>query len=896
MKPSGPAHVLIVAHQTATTPPLLAAVTERADRDPVVFHLLMPRREGSPGLHDGDEQEALRVLADATSRLSAAARSEVTGSLGDRDPVQAIKAAVEVGAYDELIISTLPPRISRWLELDLVSKARALGLPVTHVEASEQDRIDKFLSETTLFLGPAPEIMRSHSMQPRTEEEQRLLSGEVDAYQLDRVRKRIVAGLDEAFEMMEQTGAAPGAKWGDLTSAVYTASGDLAHISTGGVLAFASVLHYPVRFINKYWVDEPTVGVRDGDAFIHNDARYGNIHNTDQSMIVPVFHEGELIAWVATVVHEGENGAKEPGGMPSSSESAYDDGIRMSPFKVVENNQIRRDLLTFLQNSVREPKLQYQDMKVKLYAALRIKERVLSLVEEVGSDNFIASLRKSLEDVEAEARRRISELPDGTYRVNFFSDSTLRENVLLKYPCAITVKGDRLIIDWRGTAPQFLNRAFNATLGAAKCGMSQAILGFFWPDLPRGISVMNPIEVLTDEGSAVDPGFDAPLGQSLQGTFMGFSSTQALLAKLQYSCPQKYSAVIAPWFNEINTFLYGGITQSGELVGNVCADLNGMGGGARSHRDGEPSMAPFFAAMADIGEQEIIEDDVPLMQLTSKKIKRDNQAFGKYRGGMGYEMSAAYRGSPMWGFATVSHGSKFPSVPGVFGGYGCCAYPLAKIKGVNVFDYMGTDPDKWAFDLETLMNDRPFPEARYSTHHMGMGFELAEEGELYMICQGSGGGYGDLLERDPEAVIQDLEADYISDRTAREIYFVVYDEETLGVDVEATQAAREAERTARRRRGIPYAEFVRKWVTAEPPEHLPYYGSWGDDNAVIYATAWSTQGPTRVSGTMGELPPIYLPDPKDVALAAQEAKIAELEGRVTELEGRAAERPQPAVT
>jgi len=71
--------------------------------------------------------------------------------------------------------------------------------------------------------------------------------------------------------MMEQTGAAPGAKWGDLTSAVYSASGDLIHISTGGVLAFASVLHYPVRFIKKYWVDDPTVGVHDGDGFIHND-------------------------------------------------------------------------------------------------------------------------------------------------------------------------------------------------------------------------------------------------------------------------------------------------------------------------------------------------------------------------------------------------------------------------------------------------------------------------------------------------------------------------------------------------------------------------------------------------------------------------------------------------
>ena len=481
--------------------------------------------------------------------------------------------------------------------------------------------------------------------------------------------------------MMEQTGAAPGAKWGDLTSAVYSASGDLIHISTGGVLAFASVLHYPVRFIKKYWVDDPTVGVHDGDGFIHNDARYGNIHNTDQSMILPVFHDGELIAWVATIIHEGENGAKEPGGMPSSSESAYDDGIRMSPFKIVERGRIRRDLLTFLQNSVREPKLQYQDLKVKLYSALRIKERLLALVDEVGRDAFVVSLRKSLEDVEAEARRRISELPDGTYRVNFFSDSTLRENALLKYPCAITVKGDELTVDWRGAAPQIMNRAFNATLGSAKCGMNQAFLGFFWPDLPRGISVMNPIEVLTDSGSCIDPGIDAPLGQSLQGIFKTFGVTQSLFAKMQYSCPDKYGSVIAPWFNQINTFLFGGVTQHGEFAGNVCADLNGMGGGARAFRDGENSMAPFFAAMADIAEQEIVEDDVPFLQLISKRIKRDNQGFGKYRGGMGYEVAVAAKGTPLWGFATVSSGSKFPSVPGLFGGYGCPAYPAGQDQG-----------------------------------------------------------------------------------------------------------------------------------------------------------------------------------------------------------------------
>ncbi len=742
----------------------------------------------------------------------------------------------------------------------------------TPYSPEEQIKVDEFLAGATLFLGPDPEIMRDHKSAARTPLEEELLSRPIDSDALDKVRKRIVAGLDEAYEMMEQTGAAPGAKWGDLTSAVYSAGGDLVHISSGGVLAFASVLHYPVRFINKYWAQEPSVGIHDGDAFIHNDARYGNIHCTDQSIIIPVFHEGELIAWVATVVHEGENGAKEPGGMPSSSESAFDDGLRMPPFKIFERGVLRRDLLTFLQNSVREPKLQYQDLKVKYYAALRIKERVLAVIDEVGRDAFIVSMRKSLEDVEAEARRRVSLIPDGTYRVNLWSDSTLRENVLLKYPCAITIRGDQMIIDWRGAAPQFLNRAFNSTLGTSKCGMNQGILAFLWPDLPRGISVMNSIEVLTDTGSCLDPTDDAPLGQSLQGAFKAFATTQALWSKLTFSCQEKFGAIIAPWFNQINTFLFGGITQHQEFVGNVCADLNGMGGGARAYRDGEHSMAPFFAAMADIGEQEIIEEDVPFMQLISKKIKRDNQGFGKFRGGMGYEMALAAKDTPFWGFAAVSSGSKFPATPGLFGGYGCPTLPLAKIKGVNVFEQMKNSPENWQFDFERLLNEQPLPGAKYSTHHMGMALELANEGDIFMMCQGSGGGYGDVLERDPAEVMADVEAGYISSTTAREIYFCVFDADTLAVDSRATEAARNAERRARLERGRPYAEFVEDWVTEAPPQTVPYYGSWGDDNSTIHAMAWAATGPIKLALPMSQMPPIMLPDPKDLAIAGLQAE------------------------
>jgi hypothetical protein len=138
-----PANVLVVAHQTAATAPLLDAVRERAQRGPARFHLVVPRRpHGLDKVADPEEHgagEARRVLADALPKLSVAAGQEVTGEIGDAEPLMAIQDAVNLGNYDEIIISTLPLGVSRWLKLDLVSKARALGLPVTHVLARSRE-------------------------------------------------------------------------------------------------------------------------------------------------------------------------------------------------------------------------------------------------------------------------------------------------------------------------------------------------------------------------------------------------------------------------------------------------------------------------------------------------------------------------------------------------------------------------------------------------------------------------------------------------------------------------------------------------------------------------------------------------------------------------------------
>ncbi|QWT25252.1 hydantoinase B/oxoprolinase family protein [Subtercola sp. PAMC28395] len=747
----------------------------------------------------------------------------------------------------------------------------------------EQQWVDKFMDETTLFLGPDPAIMRHHEIMPRTAYEEECIKNGIDPIEIDRIRKRLAGALDEAFEMCESMGAAPGAKWADLSCAVYTAEGDVTYLSNRGVIAFSAVLHHPIRYIMKNWKDEPTVGINEGDGFFHNDSRFGMVHNTDQSMLVPVIRGGIIIAWVGATIHEGENGACEPGGMPSGSETPFDDGLRASPIKIVEKGHLRRDLLTFLQHSTRDPKLMLADIKVKMGAVKRIMDTVDRLIDEVGQETFVASLRITIEDVETEVRRRIGELPDGTVTFNQFVDSTLKENILIKFACKITIKGERMIVDLTGTGPEILNRAINSPLASTKSFMAQAILSYWWPDLPRSTGALSPIEVITEEHSWADAGYDAPVGQSLQASFRGFSALQTAFAKMQFSSPQKYSNVVAPWFNQINDFLWGGTTQNGEQVGNLCADLNGMGGGAKAFRDGEDAVAPLFCAMADIGEQEVMEEEVPFLQLVSKRLVRDNQGFGKFRGGMGYEMIVASRGTPSWGFMTVTSGSKFSSVPGMFGGYGCPVYPLAMVKGINIYDIIQKDPSQFDLSMERVMNEQPYEGGDYQSAHMGLQFDVAKEGELYMIAQGAGGGYGDVLERDPELVVTDLELDRISAQVATDIYGVVWEPETYVVHEQATIELRAQIRADRIRRGTPYAEFVAGFVKDEPPAELLYYGSWGQDNdEELLATHWGKLEPERVKAKLEDLPLIMVPDRRVLKIGVLEARVRELEEKYGE--------------
>jgi len=131
--------VLIVANRTAATEGLLEAVRRRAQRDPVTFHLLVPATPR--GLHRvvdpevAGREEAAAQLEHALEYLREAAGANVSGHVGDADPMAAISDTLHEREIDEIIISTLPRRLSRWMRLDLPSKVRGMGKPVTHVEA-----------------------------------------------------------------------------------------------------------------------------------------------------------------------------------------------------------------------------------------------------------------------------------------------------------------------------------------------------------------------------------------------------------------------------------------------------------------------------------------------------------------------------------------------------------------------------------------------------------------------------------------------------------------------------------------------------------------------------------------------------------------------------------------
>lgn len=143
--------VLVVANRTATDPNLIGAIRNRARRGPAAFHLVVPATP--QGLHRVVDPEVAGIeaaeqrLRTALQVLSVSAGQLMTGHVGDANPLAAVEDALHLRGFDEIIVSTLPSRISRWMRIDLPSKLRALGVPVVHVPTGQVRDEDRVLAD-----------------------------------------------------------------------------------------------------------------------------------------------------------------------------------------------------------------------------------------------------------------------------------------------------------------------------------------------------------------------------------------------------------------------------------------------------------------------------------------------------------------------------------------------------------------------------------------------------------------------------------------------------------------------------------------------------------------------------------------------------------------------------
>ncbi|NOZ42941.1 MAG: hydantoinase B/oxoprolinase family protein, partial [Alphaproteobacteria bacterium] len=159
----------------------------------------------------------------------------------------------------------------------------------------------------------------------------------------------------EGKETTMKLGASTAMRFGDVAFGIFTAQGDLSICATG-IYHHAVLGQIPLKYIVKHWVDEPSVGVKDGDSFFYNDPYYAGVHNADMGLAVPVFHENRLICFIGAAVHTGECGGSEPSGMVTGAKSKYDEGMLIPPIKIGENYQLKEDLLNMFAAMNRDPR------------------------------------------------------------------------------------------------------------------------------------------------------------------------------------------------------------------------------------------------------------------------------------------------------------------------------------------------------------------------------------------------------------------------------------------------------------------------------------------------------------------------------------------------------------
>lgn len=650
------------------------------------------------------------------------------------------------------------------------------------------------------------------------------LASQIDAATYEIGFQRTNDILDEGMEVFVRSCRSAMGVAGDSLVAIMTAEGDLVNGSCGTYL-HAVIPPIIIKYILHHYRDE----IRDGDLWFVNDAVYGGVHNPDQMVCMPVFYEERLVAWTAALVHTTETGAVEPGGMPVSATSRFEEGMNVPPMRIGRNFKLDEDVLTmFTAFGIRSPAAITVDLKARCTTADRVRVRLLELCDREGPDYLTGLFRKMLQEAEAGARELIDQWPDGKYRCVTFSDAVgLKQGLVRSCFMTLEKQGDQMLVDLSKTGPETPS-SYNAHSQAAIAHFSNYIYEYLFHALPISNGTFAPIDFKFGERTCLSPGPLAATSNSVMISSGVMSAVHNTCAKAMFSTAL-WEQSGASMGNGGNALVLAGETQWGAPFADMLAySINTEGQGARPTADGMDAFGFPWCVFGRAPNTEQVENEFPLLVPMSNHWK-DSCGHGKYRGGAGTAQMWVAHHVPSVYMMAIADNSRLQTPQPLFGGYAPCTVPGIGIRNANIKELMEEGSDVLNLDLHDVLRSRSI-DGDYEIEFQGRSVRPYDEGDIVTFAFSCGGtGYGDPLDRDYPSIEYDIIKNILSPEIAHRVYRAVWDEETQRVDVEASEILRSKERTARLNRGKPYDEFDEKWSQQKPRDDiLEFYGTWPD--------------------------------------------------------------------
>ena len=505
--------------------------------------------------------------------------------------------------------------------------------------------------------------------------------------------------------------------------------------------------------------------MRPGDVFIMNDPFDGGMHLPDIFIFKPLYHEGERLAFAATVCHHSDVGGRVAGSNASDSTEIYAEGLRIAPLKLYDAGALNTTLMTIIEKNVRLPVQVFGDLRAQLAACHIAETQFSELIEKYGVDDTKLFMREMIDYAERLTRSALERLPDGEWSFeDWIDDDGVDYGKAIRLFVTIRKKGSNVIVDWTGTSAQ-VRGAINSTLSYTKSASYTGIRSVLPAGIPNNEGVFRAIEVICPSGT-VGNGV-LPAACAARG-LTGFRMVDCMFGALAMMLPDRVPAA----GDGGNT----GISIGGYYVDRkpfVYVDFTCGAWGGRPWADGLDGNSHMFANMAS-QSVEVTEAEHPI-SLLSYEFVSDKAGAGKYRGGVPFRRD--YRFNEVGGVLQVRSDRRDHRPFGLYGGS----------PGRPSENYLNPETENRALPAKFTMDIR--------------------KGDVFRHVLAGAGGWGDPLERDPRAVLKDVRNELLSVAKAAADYGVVVDTERWTVDQVASMDCRARIRAARGWQHVPTVQW-----------------------------------------------------------------------------------------